>query len=59
VWHKLVAELQGNKIKVWVDGVFVFEHVDDRSPFLQGTVGFITYQAEPVHFDNLVVTPLN
>jgi hypothetical protein len=59
VWHKLVVELQGNKIKVWVDGVFVFEHVDDRSPFLQGTVGFITYQAEPVHFDNLVVTPLN
>jgi hypothetical protein len=59
VWHKLAVEVQGNRIKIWVDGLFAFEYVDDKSPFLQGTVGFITYRAEPVLFDNLIVTPLD
>jgi hypothetical protein len=58
VWHTLAVEVQGNRIKIWVDGVFAFEYVDDKSPFLQGTVGFKTYEAEPVFYDNLVVTPL-
>jgi hypothetical protein len=59
VWHTLAVEVRGNQIKIWVDGVFAFEHVDNTSPFLQGTVGFKTYEAEPVFYDNLVVTPLN
>ena len=58
-WHTLVVEVQGNRIKIWVDGMFIFEYVDDKSPFLQGTVGFITYRSEPVLYDNLVVTPLD
>jgi hypothetical protein len=59
VWHTLVIEVQVNHIKIWVDGVFAFEYVDDKSPFLQGTVGFKTFESEPVLYDNLVVTPLN
>jgi hypothetical protein len=59
VWHTLAVEVQGNRIKIWVDGVFAFEYVDDKSPFLQGTVGFKTYRSEPVLYDNLIVTPLD
>ena len=59
VWHTLTVEVQGNRIKIWVDGVFAFEYVDDKSPFLQGTVGFKTFRAEPVLYDNLIVTPLD
>jgi hypothetical protein len=59
VWHTLALEVRGNRIKIWVDGVFAFEYVDDKSPFLQGTVGFKTYKAEPVFYDGLIVTPLD
>ena len=58
-WHKLVVEVRGNSIKIWVDGVFAYEHVDNKHPFLQGTVGFKTFEAEPVRFDNMVVTSLD
>jgi hypothetical protein len=33
--------------------------VDDKAPFLQGTVGFKTFESEPVLYDNVVVTSLN
>jgi hypothetical protein len=59
VWHTLAVEVRGNQIKIWVDGVFAFEYVDDKSPFLQGTVGLKTFNAEPVLYDNLIVTPLH
>jgi hypothetical protein len=58
-WHTLAVEVQGNRIKIWVDGVFAFEHVDDKSPFLQGTVGLKTFESEPVLYDNVVVTSLD
>jgi hypothetical protein len=58
-WHTLVVEVQGNKITIWVNGVFAFEYVDNKSPFLQGTVGLKTFESEPVYYDNMVVTPLN
>jgi hypothetical protein len=57
-WHTLAVEVRGNQIKIWVDGVFAFDYVDDHYPFLQGTVGFKTYRARPVLYDNLLVTPL-
>jgi len=57
-WHRLAVEVRGNSIKIWVDGVFAFEHVDNEHPFLQGTVGFKTFESEPVYYDNVVVTPL-
>jgi hypothetical protein len=57
-WHTLAVEVQGTQIKIWVDGVFAFDYVDDHQPFLQGTVGFKTYRARPVLYDNLIVTPL-
>jgi hypothetical protein len=58
VWHTLAVEVRGNQIKIWVDGVFAFDYVDDKSPFLQGTVGFKTFKAEALIYDNLIVTPL-
>jgi hypothetical protein len=42
-----------------VDDVFAYEYVDDKAPFLKGTVGLKTYRAEPVIYDNVVVKPLN
>ena len=59
VWHTLTVEVVGNSIKIWVDGVFAYEHVDHKAPFLKGTVGFKTYEAEPVLYDNIKVTKLN
>ncbi len=58
-WHKLAVEVRGNSMKIWVDGVFAYEHVDNKAPFLQGTVGFKTYESEPVRYDNIVVTALD
>lgn len=57
-WHRLAVEVRGNSIKIWVNGIFAYEHVDHEHPFLEGTVGFKTYVAEPVQYDNLVVTRL-
>jgi hypothetical protein len=57
-WHTLVVEVQGTKIRVWVDDIFAFEYVDGHHPFLSGTVGFKTFESQPVYYDNLVVTPL-
>jgi hypothetical protein len=58
-WHTLAVEVQGNRIRIWVDGVFAYEYVDAKSAFLHGTVGFKTYRAEPVLYDSLIVTPLD
>ncbi|MFN2224727.1 MAG: family 16 glycoside hydrolase [Anaerolineae bacterium] len=58
-WHLLAVEVRGNSIKIWVDGVFAYEFVDGKAPFLKGTVGLKTYIAEPVIYDNVVVKPLN
>jgi hypothetical protein len=58
-WHTLAVEVRGNKISIWVDGKFAFEHVDGHEPFLKGTVGFKTYSAKRVFFDNIKVTPLD
>ena len=57
-WHKLAVEVRGNSLKIWVDGVFAFDYVDNEFPFLEGTVGLKTFESEPVLYDNLVVTPL-
>jgi hypothetical protein len=58
-WHTLAVEVRGNNISVWVDGKFALEHVDGHEPFLKGTVGFKTYSAKRVFFDNIKVTPLD
>ncbi|MEJ2210291.1 MAG: DUF1080 domain-containing protein [Anaerolineae bacterium] len=58
-WHRLLVEVSGNHIKIWVDDVFAYEYVDDKAPFLKGTVGLKTYRAEPVIYDNVIVKPLN
>ena len=58
-WHTLVVEVRGNKIMIWVNDVFAFEYVDDHHPFLKGTVGFKTFESEPVLYDNIIVKPLD
>jgi hypothetical protein len=58
-WHTLTVEVKGNRIGIWVDGKFAFEYVDDHYPFLKGTVGFNTFGARPVFYDNIKVTPLD
>jgi hypothetical protein len=57
-WHTLAVEVRGNRISIWVDGVFTYDYVDGKEPFLKGTVGFKTFDSRPAFFDNIVVTPL-
>jgi hypothetical protein len=57
-WHTLAVEARGNQLKIWVDGLFAFDYVDEQAPFLQGTVGLKTFESEPVLYDNVRVTRL-
>jgi hypothetical protein len=59
VWHTVAVEVRGNRIGIWVDGTFAFDYVDDKHPFLKGTVGFKTFESEPVWYDNIIVTLLD
>ncbi|MFC2031252.1 family 16 glycoside hydrolase [Chloroflexota bacterium] len=57
-WHTIAVEVRGNRISIWVDGVFTYDYVDSKEPFMKGTVGFKTFESRPALFDNVVVTPL-
>jgi uncharacterized repeat protein (TIGR01451 family) len=59
VWHTLKVEVRGNRIRAWLNGQLTIDYVDTKEPFLTGTVGFKTYKAQTVSYDNLVVTPLD
>ena len=59
VWHDLKVEVRGNRIKAWLNGTLAINYVDTKEPFLTGTVGFKTYEADTVSYDNLLVTPLD
>ena len=57
-WHTLAVKVRGNRISIWVDGVFSYDYVDSKEPFPKGTMGFKTFDSRPAFFDNIVVTPL-
>jgi len=57
-WHTLVVEVRDANIKVWYDGELSLDYTDPKEPFLMGTVGFKTYKAEWISYDDVVVTPL-
>jgi hypothetical protein len=57
-WWNLAVEVEGNNIRVELEGEEVINYVDEKEPFMTGTVGFKTYKAEPASFDNVLVTPL-
>ncbi|MEJ2737161.1 MAG: DUF1080 domain-containing protein [Anaerolineae bacterium] len=59
IWHTLKVEVRGNRIQAWLNGQKTIDYVDTKEPFLTGTVGFKTYRADTVSYDNLVVTPLD
>ena len=55
-WYWLRVEVEGPRIRCYVDDVLVFDHYDDvGTTFLQGTVGFYTYVAGDVRFDHVTV----
>jgi len=58
VWHTIAVEVRGDNIKVWWDGELSLDYVDPKEPFLTGSVGFKTYKADWITFDDIVVTPL-
>jgi uncharacterized repeat protein (TIGR01451 family) len=58
-WYTLAVEVVGNRIKVWLDGDLYIDYVDEKEPFLTGTVGLKTYKADTVSFDDVIVTPIN
>ncbi len=58
-WHTMAVEVRGARILVWLDGELAIDWTDPKEPFLTGTVGFKTYKAEWISFDDVVVTPLN
>lgn len=57
-WYTLAIEVEGDNIRIEMDGEQVIDYVDEKEPFLTGTVGFKTYKAETASFDNVLVTPL-
>jgi len=59
VWHTLVVEVRGANIKAWLNGVQYLDYTDTKEPFLTGTIGFKTFKANTVSFDDIVVTPLD
>ena len=63
-WHEITIEVQGARIKCYVDEELVIDFIDDEgSIFLEGTVGLVTYGNWPnfsvVKFDDVVVDPLD
>ena len=52
------VEVESDHIRAWLDGVLYIDYVDTFEPFLTGTVGFKTFKADTVTFDDLLVTPL-
>ena len=58
VWHTIAVEVRGANIKVWWDGELSLDYTDPKEPFLTGTVGFKTYKADWISFDDMIVTPL-
>jgi len=58
-WYTLVVEARGANIKVWLDDVLYIDYTDPKEPFLTGTVGFKTFKADTVSYDDVIVTPLH
>ena len=58
-WHTIKVEVRGANIKIWLNGNLYIDFTDPKEPFLAGTVGFKTYKADTVTFDDVVVTPLS
>jgi hypothetical protein len=42
-----------------LNGNLYIDFTDPKEPFLTGTVGFKTYKADTVTFDDVVITPLS
>jgi hypothetical protein len=66
-WHLLKVEVQGARIKCYLDGELLIDYDDTPIPddgikndtvFLEGTVGFKTYKCGNVVFDDVLVMPL-
>jgi uncharacterized repeat protein (TIGR01451 family) len=57
-WYTLAVEVEGDNIRVELEGELIIDYIDEKEPFLTGTVGFKTYKAETASFDNVLVTPL-
>jgi len=58
-WHTIKVELRGANIKIWLNGHLYIDFTDPKEPFMTGTVGFKTYKADTVSYDDVVVTPLD
>ncbi len=66
-WHTLKVEVEGARIKCYLDGQLLIDYDDSPIPndgiendtvFLEGTVGFKTYKCANVVFDDVLVTTL-
>ena len=58
-WYTLTVEVNGNRIKAWLNGDLYIDYVDTKEPFLTGTIGLKTFKADTVSFDDVIVTPLD
>jgi len=57
-WYNLAVEVRGANIKVYLENQLVLEWTDPILPYLSGTVGFKTHEAQINSFDDVLVTPL-
>ena len=57
-WHELRVEVEGPRLRAWLDDTTAFDYTDEKEPFLTGTIGLKTYQVEEALFDDVQVEGL-
>jgi uncharacterized repeat protein (TIGR01451 family) len=57
VWYKLSVEVEGSRIRIYVNDQLVIDHED--STWAKGTVGFFCYKIIDATWDEVLVKPLD
>lgn len=59
-WHHVAVEVRGYQMTGYIDGVQVIQFTDTEGTLIPtGTVGMSTYKTPLIHFENVLVTPLD
>jgi uncharacterized repeat protein (TIGR01451 family) len=56
-WYNVTIDVQGARIKIWIDGIKLFDWTDPNATWMQGTVGFVVYRGS-ASFDYIRVSEL-
>jgi photosystem II stability/assembly factor-like uncharacterized protein len=54
-WHTITAELEGNNIKIYLDGMLALNYTDSQLPLLSGIFSFEALEESIVYIDDITV----